>query len=319
MINTPIYSIMKRYYILASLIVSFLLYGCSSAQKVTDVAVQSQDSILVTNHTVAFPFEGGKRAIYTFSQNDWKIIKVETRSPDAPEMKHESITPADEYVGEWYTLYVPEDGNSLVIKTEPYDGKRYRELYVTMSSGKSSRRLSAIQYSPRKHGKYLDFYDSYDCYREVIVSAGKKGKEAIIRSLEEEQYKKGTHWITFRKETGLWYMDMCEGMLIYDKVDEMDSGLIQIEEIDPEAFNPGPDIQNEKIMRWVVDFNKSGKKQYVAVISPVKQYVNTDYQIILYEDLTDQFRQQFGKVRQVLVKYWLSNVRQVDDMPIVGL
>jgi len=310
---------MKRHYILLSLTISFLLYGCSSAQKVAEVVEQDPDKIMLTNHTATFSYEGGERTIYTFSQNDWKIIRVETRSPDVPELKRISVAPTDDYVGEWYTLSVPEDGNSLIIRTEPYSGIRYRELYITMSSGKFSRRLSAIQYSPqRKLGTYLDFYDSYGSYREVIVSAGKTKKEAILRSLEEDQPKFESHWITFRKEMGQWYMDMCDGVLIYDQVDEMDSGLMHIEDMDPEAFDLEPDVQVEKVMKWVVDFEKAGKKEYIAVISPFRKYVNTDYQILLYEDLTDQFRQQYGRVRQVLVKYRLTSVHQEVEMPTIG-
>ena len=91
--------------------------------------------IMVMDHSADFPHSGGERTIYTFSHKGWMITKVETRNPDDPDLKSIPLTPTDTYAGEWYSLTVPEEGNSLVIKTEQYSGRRYRELYVTMSAG----------------------------------------------------------------------------------------------------------------------------------------------------------------------------------------
>lgn len=107
--------------------------------------------IMVMDHSADFPHTGGERTIYTFSHNGWKITKVETRNPNDPDLKSIPLTPTDRYIGEWYSLTVPEEGNSLVIKTEPYSGRRYRELYITMYAGNIGRKMTVLQYSPGQY------------------------------------------------------------------------------------------------------------------------------------------------------------------------
>ena len=71
-------------------------------------------------------------------------------------------------------------------------------------------------------------------------------------------------------------------------------------------------------MRWEVDFDKSGKREFIAVISPLKSpSVNTDYQILLYEDLTKEINTKGRNLKQVLLKYILTDVNQTDPMPSI--
>ena len=275
--------------------------------------------IMVMDHSADFPYSGGERTIYTFSHKDWKITKVETRNPDDPDLKRVPLTATDTYAGEWYSLTVPEEGNRLVIKTEPYSGRRYRELYVTMYAGNIGRKITVLQYSPGKYGEYLRYNDSYDVTRKLIISGG-NGEEENIREMVADKMPSGGpgQWITFRMHNDEWYMDICKGVLVYDDVTDIDSGKMMVESMSPNSFDLEDGIDVVKVMRWEVDFDKSGKRKFVAVISPLKSpSVNTDYQILLYEDLTKEINKCGGNVKQVLLKYILTDVNQTDPMPSV--
>lgn len=275
--------------------------------------------IMVMDHSADFPHSGGERTIYTFSHKGWMITKVETRNPDDPDLKSIPLTPIDTYAGEWYSLTVPEEGNSLVIKTEQYSGRRYRELYVTMYAGNIGRKITVLQYSPGKYGEYLRYNDSYDVRRTLIISGG-KGEEENIREKVADKMPSGGpgQWITFRKHNDEWYMDICKGILVYDDVTEIDSGKMSIEPMNPDSFDLEDGIDAVKVMRWEVDFDKSGKREFIAVISPLKSpSVNTDYQILLYEDLTKEINTKGRNLKQVLLKYILTDVNQTDPMPSI--
>ena len=296
---------------------------CSDTTKaVVNNELNGQDipaRIMVMDHSADFPYSGGERTIYTFSHKDWKITKVETRNPDDPDLKRIPLTATDTYAGEWYSLTVPEEGNRLVIKTEPYSGRRYRELYVTMYAGNIGRKITVLQYSPGKYGEYLRYNDSYDVTRELIISGG-NGEEENIREMVADKMPSGGpgQWITFRMHNDEWYMDICKGVLVYDDVTDIDSGKMMVESMSPDSFDLEEGIDVVKVMRWEVDFDKSGKRKFVAVISPLKSpSVNTDYQILLYEDLTKEINKCGGNVKQVLLKYILTDVNQTDPMPSV--
>lgn len=296
---------------------------CSDTTKaVVNNELNAQDipaRIMVMDHSADFPHTGGERTIYTFSHKGWKITKVETRSPDAPDLKSILLPPTDTYAGEWYSLTVPEEGNSLVIKTEQYSGRRYRELYVTMYAGNIGRKITVLQYSPGKYGEYLRYNDSYDVRRTLIIYGG-KGEEENIREKVADKMPSGGpgQWITFRKHNDEWYMDICKGILVYDDVTEIDSGKMSIEPMNPDSFDLEDGIDAVKVMRWEVDFDKSGKREFIAVISPLKSpSVNTDYQILLYEDLTKEINTKGRNLKQVLLKYILTDVNQTDPMPSI--
>lgn len=123
-------------------------------------------------------------------------------------------------------------------------------------------------------------------------------------------------WITFRKHNDEWYMDICKGVIVYDKVDEIDSGKMSVEPMNPDSFDLETGIDAVKVMRWKVDF-ESGKREFIAVISPLKSpSVNTDYQILLYEDLTKEINKKGSNVRQVMIKHILTDVNRTDPMPM---
>lgn len=303
------------------IIIFLSLCGCSTARK-TIVCNESDnlhtpEQIMITDQSADFPHTGGERTIYTFSHKGWKITKLETRNPNAQDLKSIPLTPTDTYTGEWYSLTVPEEGNRLVIKTEPYSGRRYRELYVTMYAGNIGRKMTVIQYSPSKYGKYLRYSDSYDIKRELIISGG-NGEEENIREMVADKMPSGGpgQWITFRKHNDEWYMDLCKGILIYDDVTDIDSGKMMVESMTPDSFDLEDGIDVVKVMKWEVDFDKSGKREFIAVISPLKnRYVNTDYQILLYEDLTKEINKKGSNIKQVLIKHILTDINQADEMP----
>lgn len=297
---------------------------CSDTTKaVVNNELNGQDipaRIMVMDHSADFPHTGGERTIYTFSHKGWKITKVETRSPDAPDLKSILLPPTDSYAGEWFSLNVPEEGNSLIIKTEPYSGRRYRELYVTMYAGSIGRKMTALQYSSGKYGKYLRYNDSYDVRRELIISGG-NGQEENIREMVADKMSSGgpNQWITFREDNDEWYMDLCKGVIVYDDVTEIDSGKMSIESIDPYSFDLEDGIEVVKVMKWEVNFDKSGKREFIAVISPLNNpSLNTDYQILLYEDLTKDIIEKYPDVRQVMIRHILTDVNQTDAMPVVS-
>lgn len=294
---------------------------CSDTTKaVVNNGLNVQDipsRIMVMDHSADFPYTGGERTIYTFSHNGWKIAKVETRSPDTPDLKSIPLTPTESYTGEWYSLSVPEEGNSLVIKTEPYSGRRYRELYVTMCAGNIGRKLTGLQYSPGKYGKYLRYNDSYDVMMKLIITGGDGIEDNIGELLADKMLSGGpNHWITFRKHDNEWYMDICKGVIVYDDVTEIDSGKMIVESMTPKDFNLEPGIKAVKVMKWLIDFDKSGKREFIAVISQLNNpSVNTDYQILLYEDLSKDIIGKHPDVRQVILKHILTDVNQTDSMP----
>ena len=69
-----------------------------------------------------------------------------------------------------------------------------------MYAGNIGRKLTVLQYSPGKYGKYLRYSDSYDVMMKLIISGGNGIEENIGDLLADKMPSGGpNHWITFRK------------------------------------------------------------------------------------------------------------------------